>query len=320
MGKAKKRENKDIKRKGFIKPQSQSRLIRENKMSGELRSTEGNIEDETENGLSFGIIDSGQSNQRSIEEAPPDLVPEVPTLTIRDDYPRRDEKFYDRLSTYENFPYPDACPIPPEALAKAGFRYTGITDMVICDYCNGRLQRWEETDEPLIEHDRHYPDCQFLLPLKQLPINPQYDTAENRLESFDSEIWRRRENEHCPPADLLANAGFYFVGGLEQVREVAPDAAQVRPTYRNDATKCFHCNVTLHSWELNDDVWVEHARWSSKCGFLIAQCGLDFVRQQVPIQDEPELSLTSRFAGIDVTDTPIHVQRNRQLRSTKKEL
>ena len=54
--------------------------------------------------------------------------------------------------------------------------------------------------------------------------------------------------------------------------------------------------------------------------FLIAQCGLDFVRQQVPIQDEPELSLTSRFAGIDVTDTPIHVQRNRQLRSTKKEL
>ena len=64
MNKAKKRENKDIKRKGFIKPQSQSRLIRENKMSGELRSTEGNIEDETENGLSFGIIDSGQSNQR----------------------------------------------------------------------------------------------------------------------------------------------------------------------------------------------------------------------------------------------------------------
>ena len=110
---------------------------------------------------------------RSIEEAPPDLVPEIPSLSIRDDYPRRDEKFYDRLSTYENFPYPDACPIPPEALAKAGFRYTGVTDMVICDYCNGRLQRWEETDEPIIEHDRHYPDCQFLLPLKQLPINPQ---------------------------------------------------------------------------------------------------------------------------------------------------
>ena len=38
---------------------------REIRMSGEQRSTaEANVEDETENGLSFGIIDSGQSNQR----------------------------------------------------------------------------------------------------------------------------------------------------------------------------------------------------------------------------------------------------------------
>ena len=70
----------------------------------------------------------------------------------REDYPRRDDKFYDRLATYENFP--ESCPVSAENLAKAGFRYTGVNDMVLCDYCQGRLQRWEETDDPIVEHAR----------------------------------------------------------------------------------------------------------------------------------------------------------------------
>lgn len=65
----------------------------------------------------------------------------------------------------------------PDQLALAGFRYVDhpgtATDMVRCDYCNGRLQRWEETDEPLHEHARHYPNCDFLLPLMQTQKNPQ---------------------------------------------------------------------------------------------------------------------------------------------------
>ena len=66
--------------------------------------------------------------------------------------------------------------VEPEQLALAGFRYSGQasgTDMVRCDYCSGRLQRWEETDEPLQEHARHYPDCPFLHPLTQQHKNPQ---------------------------------------------------------------------------------------------------------------------------------------------------
>ena len=70
----------------------------------------------------------------------------------REDYPLRDDKFYDRLATYENFP--ESCPVSAENLAKAGFRYTGVNDMVLCDYCQGRLQRWEETDDPIVEHAR----------------------------------------------------------------------------------------------------------------------------------------------------------------------
>ena len=103
----------------------------------------------------------------------------------REDYPLRDDKFYDRLATYENFP--ESCPVSAENLAKAGFRYTGVNDMVLCDYCQGRLQRWEETDDPIVEHARyvlklqyqniiifrHYQNCEFLLPLTQAPHNPE---------------------------------------------------------------------------------------------------------------------------------------------------
>lgn len=252
-----------------------------------IMSADNGHDDETENVASL-LIDSGQSNQRSNENNGTGQSNNVNWVhpMRREDYPRRDDKFYDRLATYENFP--ESCPVSAENLAKAGFRYTGVNDMVLCDYCQGRLQRWEETDDPIVEHARHYQNCEFLLPLTQAPHNPEYLSVEARASSFDNETWHNRENEDTPPSEELANAGFYFVGGLEQGREVSPDQDQVRPTYRSDATKCFHCNTTLHSWDHNDNVWVEHARWSPRCGFLISQCGLDFVRQHSGSGDDDE--------------------------------
>ena len=93
----------------------------------------------------------------------------------REDYPRRDDKFYDRLATYENFP--ESCPVSAENLAKAGFRYTGVNDMVLCDYCQGRLQRWEETDDPIVEHARFEP-------YKLWPISNWYFQALSKLRIF----------------------------------------------------------------------------------------------------------------------------------------
>ena len=47
----------------------------------------------------------------------------------------------------------------------------------------------------------------------------QYSSVEARASSYDNETWHNRENEDTPPAEELANSGFYFVGGLEQGRE-----------------------------------------------------------------------------------------------------
>ena len=52
--------------------------------------------------------------------------------------------------------------ILPRDLAKAGFFYTGYEDYVQCAFCFQKLHRWQEGHLALVEHERHYPTCQFV--------------------------------------------------------------------------------------------------------------------------------------------------------------
>jgi hypothetical protein len=79
--------------------------------------------------------------------------------------------------------------------------------------------------------------------------HPKYAYYENRLSSFDN--W---------PISLkirpieLSEAGFFYTG-------------------RGDCTICFYCGLGLKDWEDSDDVWNEHARWSTKCNFVLLKKG-----------------------------------------------
>jgi hypothetical protein len=46
-------------------------------------------------------------------------------------------------------------------LVGAGFFYTGETTIVSCFYCNGALQNWGPNDNPMIEHARWFPHCEY---------------------------------------------------------------------------------------------------------------------------------------------------------------
>lgn len=50
----------------------------------------------------------------------------------------------------------------PADLAKAGFYYFGIKDMVKCFFCNGGLKNWDHNDDPYEDHVRWFPKCQFI--------------------------------------------------------------------------------------------------------------------------------------------------------------
>ncbi|KAH9510063.1 Baculoviral IAP repeat-containing protein 7-A [Bulinus truncatus] len=85
------------------------------------------------------------------------------------------------------------------------------------------------------------------------PKRSEYALRSERLKTFSS--WPR--GHHIQPT-VLADAGFYFAG-------------------YGDCARCFYCGGGLRNWEDDDDVWVEHARWFSRCSFIRQRLGQIFV-------------------------------------------
>jgi len=196
----------------------------------------------------------------------------------------RDEN--ERRKTFEGF-WSDTWPVSPKALAQAGFYYCGPDDMVQCAWCYGKLQGWEQGDNPLKEHARHFASCpkfgdrkavnasslvnvhhsqgdsspndlseEDLGILTVRPCNPQFAIEASRLESYKGK-W---PTNLAQTPDHLSSAGFYYVG-------------------YSDNVKCFFCDGGLCNWEADDEPWTEHARWFPDCGFLKQVKGTKFIQK-----------------------------------------
>ena len=48
-------------------------------------------------------------------------------------------------------------------LARAGFLFTGVDDIVKCFECQGTLKMWKPGDDPLECHREFYPDCPHVM-------------------------------------------------------------------------------------------------------------------------------------------------------------
>jgi baculoviral IAP repeat-containing protein 7/8 len=171
----------------------------------------------------------------------------------------------------------------PKELAEAGFFYLINRDRVQCAFCRGVVCGWEPGDQPLVDHERHFPRCPFLMkynvgniPLEHDPIrsdrkqtaiankisekkneqllqfgiqrhagptNCNFVTLEARIKSFTSK-W----TAPVKPSEL-AEAGFYFIGP-------------------HDCVKCFYCDGELCNWKKGEIPWTEHRRWFPNCQFL----------------------------------------------------
>lgn len=47
---------------------------------------------------------------------------------------------------------------------------------------------------------------------------------------------------------------------------------------------CFYCGQGLKGWEVHDQPWREHARWSPTCGFVLLSRGGEFVAEVLGLQ------------------------------------
>lgn len=90
-----------------------------------------------------------------------------------------------------------------------------------------------------------------------------------------------------------------------------------------DCVRCFHCGIGLRNWESDDNPWVEHARWSRKCPYLLQRKGQEFIdsvltvlgiqtdseieQQAASVASETTMQATSGFvSGSDVQDPIEH--------------
>lgn len=203
--------------------------------------------------------------------------------TRQTDHHLKSEK--NRLGTFDGR-WPTNSYVRPQDLAKAGFYFVGVADVVRCIFCQISLKAWERGDVPMDEHRKHSPSCPFVLqqnvgnaPLQNVqilspsesfplewrnmfrtrpdPACPEYADANNRLRSF--------AGIHLPggqTAEAFANAGFFYIGP-------------------NDNVRCYWCGGSLKAWQPTDQPVAEHFRWFPGC--RLSQ------QQQIPFQTQPFL-------------------------------
>lgn len=84
-----------------------------------------------------------------------------------------------RLRTFSNWPKDTR--VDAEKLSDAGFFYTGLSDFVQCFHCGGGLFAWRPEDDPLADHARHYPHCNFIRMSQSLPNGVEVNGEGNAL-------------------------------------------------------------------------------------------------------------------------------------------
>ncbi|KAJ8299162.1 hypothetical protein KUTeg_023222 [Tegillarca granosa] len=122
------------------------------------------------------------------------------------------------------------------------------------------------------------------------PKRPQDNATKNDIEEQDAKYKKfaiksirissfknfPTGNSQKPEKEALAEAGFFYTGS-------------------GDGVRCFHCGIGLQNWEKDDNPWVEHARYSKSCRYVMQQKGFEFINlvQNVESQKEEALSYCS---------------------------
>lgn len=67
-----------------------------------------------------------------------------------------------RLESFNSPNWPSDVPVAIQELANAGFYYTDLADRVKCHCCRGVLYNWVAGDNAFTEHQKHFPQCEFI--------------------------------------------------------------------------------------------------------------------------------------------------------------
>jgi hypothetical protein len=106
------------------------------------------LNDISRNNVNNRTLGSNDLNQPRFDQ----IVYTTPCHVVYSDITKRLESF--NSWSHESSP-------PVDELVRAGFFYTGTGSAVTCFYCNGSLQNWGATDQPIVEHARWFGHCPY---------------------------------------------------------------------------------------------------------------------------------------------------------------
>lgn len=203
-----------------------------------------------------------------------------------------------RLDTFTSWPFDS--PVGPNELAQAGLFYMGQSDVVQCFCCAGMIGGWEPGDGAWEEHEKHFPNCYFVLGHDvgniPLPGGSQQEEPGSRgprtnnqvvMGSFEERLRSFQGVQHLIDPERLAQAGFYSTGS-------------------GDRVMCFYCGGGLKGWEPEEDPWEEHAKHYPGCHFLLREKGQEFINN-IQLQSNATSSHQNGFSqdGNDVLQSSV---------------
>ncbi|KAG1647687.1 Baculoviral IAP repeat-containing protein 7-B [Nymphon striatum] len=221
-----------------------------------------------------------------------------PVLTMN---VNRFHKESERLKTFENG---WTSTVDPSKLAQAGFYNMFTMDKVQCAFCYGIVGNWEEQDDPLTEHVRHFPLCPFLLRIDTLnvPISnagsrlgSDVCTRYNQLTSIseggnDVKTKLEKIGIHVPEPLHRSQASlgtrlcsFITYNARWPSEHIVTSLSLARAGFFykgiTDSVRCFYCNVCLSNWGPDDIPFAEHARWQPRCGYVKMVKGEAYIKE-----------------------------------------
>ncbi|XP_052087297.1 death-associated inhibitor of apoptosis 2-like isoform X2 [Mytilus californianus] len=152
-------------------------------------------------------------------------------------------------------------------LIEAGFKYTGIDDILMCPICNvtTRFNEWCETKEPHEKHLELKPTCEYAKEVSDMKkcrkvvsstkdtmhVSPTLFLKELRVSELQTSFRVARKL-----AEKLASDGYLYDGGM-------------------DAVRCSSCRVVIEKEELMSNLTVIHARFSPVCTLIMQHIDKD---------------------------------------------
>ncbi|KAG1684193.1 Baculoviral IAP repeat-containing protein 3 [Nymphon striatum] len=168
-------------------------------------------------------------------------------LVVRTINPRNMDvcRFKSEKLRLDSYAFGWSCSIPPLKMAQAGFYYIFSQDKVQCAFCNGIIGNWNDKDDPLTEHKRHFPSCPFVLKtnLKNdcekstgVDICSKYVTTNTLNMGTRADPFQLPTSRHPKYASLSSRANNFSDRTVQNTSEVLDYALNMTDFFDSDIT------------------------------------------------------------------------------------